>query len=1014
MKNLRTGKIIFALAFLTLISFCCVGECGAQVISGAVEGVVRDPQGALIPGAEVTVTQIGTGQSRTLMTNEEGFFKADQLQIGEYKITVTKEGYKQVSTTADVKLGAPATVLLELPVGSVSETVTVGTGEAPVELSTGELSRSIGSREIDALPVLSRNTAELLQLFPGVPVITEDKNGSLTVGGLRPRSTTYNVDGSSNNFDVQSGPRTPIIREAIQETRAVTNVFSAQYGKGSGAVIDQVLKSGTNQFRGSLFEYYRNSALDANNFFNNSRGLSKPQFLSNIYGLTVGGPIVKDKTFFFTAFQGTNQRTSQLEVLTLPSNSVRTPLTTPVGGITSLATDPAVANVITQIFATLPSCAEGNRTCRYTSNQALPSDEYIFSTKIDHHFNENNVLSGRGLYRTFKSERNSAISVANQTFTNKDSNFALTYRRVFSSKLVNEAVVSYSHFRRSIDVGATLPDVNISGFAFFGAGSNFPQQFTNKYVQFLDNLSIIKGNHTFRTGVEFLRSILTGFAMINVRGVYAFAPQPAGVGTSDPLTNFRLGRGTSYTRSQGDFVREFATNDFSLYFQDDWKVRPNLTLNLGVRYDVQFAPKIKTVADGLKAFAAFDPTAFRYTDYQTDLDNISPVFGFAWDPFKKGKTALRGGYRIAYDRMVADFYNLGSTVQAPFIETVAVALPQVTAIPFGNADAIARAQGIPVTLLLRPDTKLSFAHSYQLSIQQELFKDFTLEVGYIGTAGRSLPQQIAVNRIDPATRSRPNPAFGQIILVDDTAYSNYNALTTLARYRFSRLTFTAAYTFSKALDITHDAVATFGGQASTVSVAADAATGAPRNDLEYGPAIFDRPHAFSSSVVYRTPNITRNRWAGALLNDWRVAAILFLQSGNPFPVIAGADLNQDGVNNDRPDLVDASLLQGVYADPDVLIPRAAFNGALTTAPRIGNFGRNVLRRDAVNEVSLSLVKRFSFSERYSMEFRSEFFNVFNKPRFNPPVFTVAAGNFGQITSQANSPRNVRFGLTFNF
>jgi hypothetical protein len=207
MKNLRTGKIIFALAFLTLISFCCVGECGAQVISGAVEGVVRDPQGALIPGAEVTVTQIGTGQSRTLMTNEEGFFKADQLQIGEYKITVTKEGYKQVSTTADVKLGAPATVLLELPVGSVSETVTVGTGEAPVELSTGELSRSIGSREIDALPVLSRNTAELLQLFPGVPVITEDKNGSLTVGGLRrstnadhPRGDTGNASGHQRFF----------------------------------------------------------------------------------------------------------------------------------------------------------------------------------------------------------------------------------------------------------------------------------------------------------------------------------------------------------------------------------------------------------------------------------------------------------------------------------------------------------------------------------------------------------------------------------------------------------------------------------------------------------------------------------------------------------------------------------------------------------------------------------------------------------------------------------------------
>ena len=232
----------------------------------------------------------------------------DQIPIGAYELTVTMANFKQVSTNLEVRLGSPVTVNLILPIGNVEETVVVQAGAAEVELSTSEISRNVSSESIEDVPVLSRNPAELLQLFPGVPAITQDKNGSFTVGGLRPRSSTYNVDGSSNNFDVSSGPRTPVIREAVAEMRALTNVFSAQYGKGSGAVIDMVIKSGTNNFHGEVFEFHRNSALSANGFFNNARGLEKPKYISNIYGFTIGGPIVKNKTFFFFAFQGMLER----------------------------------------------------------------------------------------------------------------------------------------------------------------------------------------------------------------------------------------------------------------------------------------------------------------------------------------------------------------------------------------------------------------------------------------------------------------------------------------------------------------------------------------------------------------------------------------------------------------------------------------------------------------------------------------------------------------------------------
>lgn len=999
-----------------------------QAVSGSLEGTTKDDNNAGVAGSAISITHIDTGQTRNGTTNSDGFFRFEQLPVGNYRILVSRDGFKKVETTAEVRLGSTSTVLLTLTIGALSEVVTVDAGAAQVELATSEISRNVPSRTIDELPVLNRNPAELLQLFPGVPAITQDKNGSFNVGGLRARSTTYNVDGSSNNFDIQSGARTPVVQEAVQEFRAVTNVFSAQYGKGAGAVIDVVLKSGTNDFHGSLFEFHRNSAVGANSFFNNARGLAKPRFISNIYGFTLGGPIKKDKTFFFGSFQGTNLRTEALETLNVPSNSVRSPILTNVGTIISLATNPAVASLINNVFGLLPDCAAATPLCRYVSNQSRPGDEYIFSVKMDHNFTPKDSLAGRYLFRDLKQASNSAVSIASQKFSNRDSNFGVTYRRLFGSRAVNEAIFNYSDFSRDINVDATLPDVTIAGFLGIGGGANFPQKFSNKYFQFLDNFSLVAGSHTIRFGGEILDTISEGFAAFNGRGTYAFAALPAANGTGDPLTNFRLGRAASFTRNQGDVVRRFENLDMSLYIQDDWKVRSNFTLNIGLRYESQFEPSVKAVNTDLKAFPAFDPINKVYTDYNTDSNNIAPVIGFAWDPFGKGKTAIRGGYRIGFDRLILDFYNGGSTLQPPLITASAVQIPQVPAIPLGLGETVAANQGLPVSLMLQPDTELGYAHSYQFSVQQEIRRGLTAEIGYLGTAGRGLNQQLAYNRLIPGTTPgsfvRPDPRFGQIVLVGNDGYSDYNALTSLVQYRPDKnISFTAAYTYSKALDIIHDAVASFGGAGSTVAVVGDPVTGEPNNSLEYGPAVFDRPHAFSSSLVYRLPEFTKNRAAGYLLNGWQVSGIVLLQSGNPFTVLAGADLNRDGINNDRPDLINAGLLQVNYNNPNAVIPRTAFDATLTTVvngqvvnrpPRVGTLGRNTFRRDSVKNVDMSIAKQFAFTERYRLDLRTEFFNLFNRTQFDQPVNSLAAGNFGQIIGQANSPRNIRFALKFIF
>jgi hypothetical protein len=988
----------------------------AQALTGSIEGAVRDERGAVVAGAEFTATQNDTNLTRRVVSNASGFFRLEQLPIGGYRLLGAKSGFRQVSAEVQVTLGSPVTVNVELPVGAANEVVIVSAGAAQVELSSAEISRNLPGKTINDLPALSRNPAELLQLFPGAPAMTQDKNGSFTVGGLRPRSTTYNVDGSNNNFEVSSGPRTPVVQEAVQEFRALTNVFSAQYGKGAGAVIDMVLKSGGNQFHGDLFEYHRNTAIDATPFFANAANLGKPPFILNLYGATLGGPLRKDKTFFFASFQGTNQRTSAVERLTVPSDQVRSPI---VNDPRSLAADPKVAQLITGVFAQLPPCAGAGVSCVYSSPQSRPADEYVGSVKIDHRFNDNNALTGRFLYRDLDQLSNSALLPNVGETINRDLNLAVTYRRVFNPSMVNEAVFSYSRFRRDIDVpNATLPDVAISGFSnIVGGSANLPQAFTNDYYGLLDNLSIIKGAHTIKAGFDVLRASTVGFAFFSGRGVYQFQALPANLGAADALTNFRLGRAASFTKTSGDYDRGYDSWDTSFYLQDDWKVSPRLTLNLGARYEIQFPPHVYGLKDGTAGFAAFDPTSGTFVDWRTDKNNLSPALGLAWDPTGKGNMSIRAGYRVAYDRIVLDYYDIGGALQPPFINSFSAQLPQVTAIPFGQGESAASAAGLPISLMMLPDVHTPYAGSWHVTAQRKLGKDASVEVGYLGTSGRALGIPVVFNRIDPVTKKRPDARFGSITLVDDTGYSNYHGLTGMVRRRASdRLFLTAAYTWSKAMDVTHDAVAPFGGESGGAAAVATDANGNPRLDLEYGPAIFDRPHAFSSGFSWQSPRFTRVKALGPVIGDWQVSGVILLQSGNPFSVFAGADLNQDGVNNDRPDLLQTGLLGKVYSDPNQAIPRSAFYGALSTAGgfRVGTLGRNTFRRDGIRSVDLALVKNFRVTERQRLEFRGEFFNLFNRPQFDAPVNTLSSASFGSIQSQLNNPRFVRFALKYHF
>jgi hypothetical protein len=606
----------------------------------------------------------------------------------------------------------------------------------------------------------------------------------------------------------------------------------------------------------------------------------------------------------------------------------------------------------------------------------------------------------------------------NKNETTADYNLAMTYHKVFSPAMLNEAIFSVSGFRREIDVPATgLPDVIVLGFPQIGPAFELPLKLTNDYLQWIDNFSWFRRPHALKFGFDAMRTPSSGSAAILGRGVYVFAGLPAPLGTASALENFRLGRAASFTQYVGDFNRSFLNWDINFYAADEWRIRPNVTVNLGLRYEAQLPPRARDVASGKEVFEAFDRVSGKFTQWNADRNNWSPFLGIAWDPSKRGTMALRAGYRLNYDRLVSDNYNVGATLQPPFVTGRSTAIPQVVALPFGRGPDVAAQSGVPVNLLLQPNTQLGMVHSWHATAQRDWGRAGVAELGYRGSAGRNLSIPVTLNRIDPVAGRRLDSRFGAITLVDSLGYSNYHALTGAWKYQARKgLTVSASYTWSKALDVIHDTISPYGEAAAAAAVSADALTGAPALGLEYGPAVFDRRHAFSASFVYLTPRLEgSNAVAKAIAGSWELSGTAFLQSGNPFSVLAGADLNQDGLTNDRPDLIaPAQLGRTAYGDVNRLIPRAAFDNTPGRV-RVGTLGRNTLRRDGVREMNLRVARVFRLrGDRLRLQFGVEFFNLTNTVRFSMPVNVVSSPAFGRIQNQDNAPRNVRLGLKMSF
>ncbi len=1077
--------------------------------TGTISGTVQDQSGAVVAGASVRATNPATNFTRETTSATNGFYRFDQLPVGTYNISVEAAGFKK-SITQQVALSVndALTLDLKLEVGQVSEIVTVSEAPSTVNTETSVVGRTVDNRTLNDLPILSgangRNPLALAPLQAGV--MPAGQVGPFSVNGQRAQSNNFLLDGGDSNDlainipDAVSG----FSPDALQEFRILTNTYSADYGRNSGAIVALISKSGTNEYHGNLFHFFRNRVLNATPFFNNASptfvGLRKPQFNVNEFGGTIGGPLHlprfgeggpsiisgKDRTFFFFSFLGFRRRQGVSQAATVFTQAQRDLINT-------VGTPEARA-----LLGLVPPANSGSTLFSSASN-SLDRDQ--FSIRGDHRFSDSNSM-----FITFFNEDQiftdpfafggSLVPGFGTTGELRFTNVVVSDFHTFSPKTVNEFRFSW-HQRDTLSVvpvNLTSPaDLGIQGIVaddpsaagppridLVGTGISFgntiqgPQGRDDNTFQFVNNVSHNRGNHNLKFGGEY-RSYYQNqsFTFINT-GLYQFT----GAFTGDPVLDFALGLPLVYLQNSAGNPR-YETQSYSVFAQDDWKIRSNLTLNLGVRYEldkplVDSEDRVNTFRPGQQS--SIFPTAPRglvfpgdagipRSTYQTDKNNIGPRVGFAWDVLSNGKLSLRAGYGLYYDTVISET-TLQFLTAPPFAIQPTVFCTTIDN-PFANVDPECGspiAQPFPFTpanpgdpfdftqlgtiglTINDPDFKTPYSHQYNLNVQWEFMKNYMLEVGYVGTSGVNLltrreinpglilpganTQNVDVRRVfnqgNPLNDDFGGAVFGSITNQETSAHSNYNSLQVTVSKRFSDgLYFQNAYTWSHCID-------------NSSGLRSNTRFNDPSADR--GNCDQDIRHRNVLSYIYELPLYKdQNGFAGKILGGWQISGVTVLQTGTPFNITEPTDRSLTGAGSDRPDFLGGTV---EFFDPRNTTaslggPNRAFNGTgggtasaatnpffrrvgtsnaatlLNGAGRFGSFGRNVFHGPGDIIFDFTMMKRTRVGENKILEFRSEFFNIFNHANFGNPNGNIGSANFGRVTT-TRDPRLIQFALKFHF
>ncbi len=1116
MKTLAL-RLAFSLSvgFLLLVP---ATEVRGQTSRGTVSGIVSDSAGAVLPGATVTLTNVDSGVTRTTVTNGDGLYRLDAVDLGNYSVKITASGFGAVvKTNISVQANQTAQVDVQLTPGTQELSVDV-TAEAGALLQTEAPVRggNIESTRITELPNNSRNPVALALTVPGV---STNRYGfgvaTFSVNGSRGRSNNFLIDGTENNDISVAGQAFQITNpDAVQEVSVQTSNYDAEFGRAGGAVVNTVTKSGTNSYHGTvsyLVEATRYDATTNTAALNpdvQKRGHLLPgtdQWFSG----TVGGPIIKDRTFFFGAYQEEHQNSAGSANLTTISGAGRAALR---------ALYPAGANKNVDLF--LAGTAGVDATSQFFTQKLSTGQDIQFGTgvasfpntyldrqwqvRVDHKLGERDQISGRYMFDNQDAPTGGGAGFPGFITSNKNryQNFLFTDTHVFSPSITNELRLAYN--RITLDFpndgkdpsSQTLPFIDV-GTAFggpdagIGVATNIPQgRIANNYL-IQDTATWVRGDHTFRFGTELLKQRSRQFAPIVERGSLTYRSS----GSFSEFANFV----DDFGGSAGGPRRDFGSPSYypelfrQAYFgQDRWRVNSALTLTLGVRYEYFGLPINSISTAAFTGLFNVDPVTFdgpynKPNSVEADKNNFAPTIGIAYSPsfsngwlgrlFGENRTVLRGGYQIGYDSF---FNNIASNAQVSSPNVVATTVTSVvsTANPRGLSNISAAlplkprplspldAQTLVIANLVNP-----YYQRWSFGIQREIAGNFIIDASYVGTKGTRLfinedlnPLVPAARRITPAgftgsttctpgttgclISGRLDNLQGSRLIRTNGGSSIYHSGQLQVSRRFAKgFTASAAYTYSKLIDNASEVFAVgqnnqpqqsavpsvFGGQAA-----------------ERGISFFDRTHRASFTYVYAFPWYRdQHGLVGRVLGGWEISGVTTFESGAPLNVSNGQDADSIGGNLDRPDfnpsgqsgvraVPNASSPTG-YVNPDAgnapIDPRTAqFIGIAANSGRTGNLGRNTLRTPGINNFNFNILKSVTIRESMKLEFRTEFFNIFNHPQFgtesasafvNPPnafpsrtisanVFTSPAGRFLAPEFADGGGRVIRFQLKFAF
>ncbi len=974
MLKVRTFFAVFALVI----------SLAAQVDRASLTGTITDGSGAAVAGATVKVEAPATGFRRETLTSAAGVFQLPGLVVGKYMVSVAKTGFNTVNFE-DVVLavGQSRTLDAQLPVGAVSTAVEVVASATPLDQTNAEIGTVIGEQQIRNIPLNGRHWASLMMLAPGAVNVGEGNQNSIRFFG-RPRDdnnwTFDGVDATGIKDPRQEGNlRLVISTDSIAEFRVNSLPFTAEGGVGGGAQINLVSKTGTNEFHGSAYEFFRNSALDARRPFD---GPEPPPFRLNQFGANLGGPIVKNKTFFFANYEGLLQRLSITRADGLvPSASFRD--RTPAA-LKSLINAYPVGNV--------PGA--NVNVDRLIVNTPERRNEHSGMARVDHRLNDQHSLFFR-----FAMTDGLVSQIRNGLLETRDSlirptNVTAQWQQVWSPSLVNEVKLGFnrSALTRN-DVGRIPEGVAIPGFT-----STQPTTYIIEKpsaYSIVDNLSFIRGRHTLKLGGEIRRIHLN-------------------VGNG-PATSVAFASLDAFLRNALDRVSVGSQLDtvgvrrtfHSIYAQDEIRVNSELTLNFGLRYE-QYTVSKDVVGRG-RVFDIVRCQGFCTPGtpwFFPDNDNIAPRFSMAWSPkFLGGKTVIRTGYGRYFGPGQNDDVTAAIDSLPENFSLSAADAPTLT-YPPGSFLSQLRSQGQSPRSVQR-DRKEPESHQWTLSIQRQLPGSMVAQVAYVGNVGRNQLTRTYVNTLDPVTRLRPLRTFNQIDEKRFDGNTNFNGLQSSLQRSFSKgWLFQAQYMWGNA--ISDNAGSGEGGQIQDVSCRA----------CDRGPADYDIRHTFTANSVYQVP-FARQRWYGG----WDLSGLVTSRTGRPFTVLvnrAAAVVPSGQTQTQRANYVGGVDPYAANRGVNQWLNPAAF--AIPAANTYGNSGRNGFRGPGLWQADLGLAKRIKISERMNLDFRAEAFNLFNRAQYGEPVANISTtATFGRILVTANdgatgtgTSRQMQFMLRLNF